>query len=747
MKISFVCSLGVQVVTLNQIELLTGANYKTWRRQLNLYLSFNNELDDCLKTEVPPHIDNADMDKFPKEWEYECTWHRKNDICKNIIRATMTETIAGTIPEMEYAYDLLEFVHEKFKVTDKSEAGNLSRTLHTLKYNGVGGVRDHLMKIENIVNRLKALNVVLPEEYVVNTALDSLPQSFNQLKSSYHAKREKWGLGELLTIASEEETRIKGDDPTYGVIKASTSEATVNLVGKNKWKKKLGAKKPNFKPNSAKGAGTSNSGTFKFKCYFCKKPGHKKKDCSGFKAWMIKKGKNLNLSNNFNFPSLYFLEVDLINIEPNTFWLDSGSPLHIVNSMQGFTKKRKPRSDEAHIRVGNGMKVSVKAIGSLVLCLSVGNFLFLDNVYFVPTMKRNLISWDLLVQSGYSFLYDINGIKFIKNSLCVGSALRVNGYLQVQCSIENSQTVYAIENSSLNAASSVDATAGIKRTIFNEKSAYLWHRRLGHISKDRLKTLVKNKMLPELDFSDLNECVECYKGKMTNLNRKGAYRASELLELIHTDICGPINHKTICGNVYYITFIDDFSRFCHIQLLSEKAQSIEAFKVFKAEVELQLGRKIKTVRSDRGGEFYGRYTETGQHKGPFAMFLEEHGIKAQYTTPHNPQQNGVAERKNRTLLGMVRSMMCTSGLPKSLWGEALKTANYICNRAPSKSVDKTPYELWHGKQPSLHHMHVWGCNAEARIYNPNLEKLEPRSVSCHFIGYCEKSKGYKLYSR
>ena len=288
------------------------------------------------------------------------------------------------------------------------------------------------------------------------------------------------------------------------------------------------------------------------------------------------------------------------------------------------------------------------------------------------------------------------------------------------------------------------------------KSAFLWHRRLGHISKKRLKQLEKDGILPALNYDDLNDCIECFKGKLTNKRKLTAVRSHKLLELIHTDICGPFKHKTMCGNVYFITFIDDYSRYCYIYLLSEKSQALEAFKIYKAEVELQLETKIKTVRSDRGGEFYGRHTSAGQQKGPFAMFLQEHGIKAQYSTPYTPTQNGVAERKNRTLfffflnnrtlLNMVRSMMCTSGLPINLWGEALKTANYICNRSPSKSVETTPFELWCGRKPSLHHCHVWGCKAEARIPNILQEKLGPKTISCNFIGYCEKSKGYRFYT-
>ncbi|RVW23780.1 Retrovirus-related Pol polyprotein from transposon TNT 1-94 [Vitis vinifera] len=136
----------------------------------------------------------------------------------------------------------------------------------------------------------------------------------------------------------------------------------------------------------------------------------------------------------------------------------------------------------------------------------------------------------------------------------------------------------------------------------------------------------------------------------------------------------------------------------------DKHEALDAFKVFKAEVEKQYGKQIKIVRSDRGGEYYGRYLEDGQSPGPFAKFLQEHGIVAQYTMPGSPDQNGVAERRNRTLLDMVRS--------------------------------------W---KPSLRHMRVWGCSSEVRIYNPQEKKLDLRTISGYFIGYAEKSKGYRFY--
>ncbi|KAM1561756.1 hypothetical protein ACFX1Z_004844 [Malus domestica] len=252
-------------------------------------------------------------------------------------------------------------------------------------------------------------------------------------------------------------------------------------------------------------------------------------------------------------------------------------------------------------------------------------------------------------------------------------------------------------------------------------------------------------LIPAIDFKSAIECIDCMKGKMTNVRKLDAKRSHGLLEIIHTDVCGPFPIKTICGNSYFVNFIDDYSRYSYVFLISEKSSVLECFKTFKSEVEKQLDRVIKIVRSDRGGEYFGRYTETGQKKGHFACFLESQGIIAQYTTPGTPQQNGVAKRRNRTLMGMVRSMISRSKLPGFLWGEALKTANYILNRVSSKAVPKTPFELWNGRQPSFDYFHVWGCKAEAKFYNPSEKKLDSRTTTCFFIGYSEKSKGFKFF--
>ena len=174
----------------------------------------------------------------------------------------------------------------------------------------------------------------------------------------------------------------------------------------------------------------------------------------------------------------------------------------------------------------------------------------------------------------------------------------------------------------------------------------------------------------------------------------------------------------------------------YLYMFHNKNEALDAFKVFKAKVEKQCEKPIKIV-TDKGGEYYGRYIEDGQALGPFAKFLQENGIVAQYTMLVSPDQNTVAERRNRTLLEMVRSMLSSSKLPKSLWIEALKMEAYILNRVSTKVVAKTPFELFYGWKPSSRHMHIWRCPSEVSLQTIRKE-TGPKDHKWVFHWICRK---------
>jgi hypothetical protein len=150
--------------------------------------------------------------------------------------------------------------------------------------------------------------------------------------------------------------------------------------------------------------------------------------------------------------------------------------------------------------------------------------------------------------------------------------------------------------------------------------------------------LIKDDILIPLDFSNSDYCVDCIKGKYANQVKKGeAKRSARVLKIIHTDICGPFPVKSVDDFNSFITFTDDFSRYGYIYLIKERSEALDKFKIFKSEVENQHNIKIKLVRSNRGGEYYGRHTPYGQVPGSFARFLQENGIVTQYSIPSDPQ--------------------------------------------------------------------------------------------------------------
>jgi hypothetical protein len=192
------------------------------------------------------------------------------------------------------------------------------------------------------------------------------------------------------------------------------------------------------------------------------------------------------------------------------------------------------------------------------------------------------------------------------------------------------------------------------------------------------------------------------------------------------------------GNKYMMTFIDDYTRMCWVYLLKEKSQAFDTFKNFHLWIKNETQLNIGTFRTHNGGE----YTSS-----VFEKYLQNNGIKHHTTVPFNPQQNGVAERMNRTLLNMIRSMIFFKNVKLMFWGEAVLCVVYIKNRSPSVALqNKTPYEMWHGHLPVVKHLRVFGSTCYALILEQQRNKLGARSRKCIFLGYSNTSKAYRLYN-
>ena len=263
------------------------------------------------------------------------------------------------------------------------------------------------------------------------------------------------------------------------------------------------------------------------------------------------------------------------------------------------------------------------------------------------------------------------------------------------------------------------------------EDSWLWHKRFGHLNLHGLKVLSQKEMMRDLpSIKESKEvCEGCQYGKQHRqaFPSGKAWRAKNCLELVHTDVCGPMRTPSHEQYRCFILFIDDCTRMTWVYFLHDRSEVFKIFQKFKNYVEKQSGHYIKVLRSDRGKE----YTSN-----KFNKFCEDEGVERQLTVGYAPEQNGVSERKNRTVMEMARSMLFEKRLPKTFWAEAVYTAVYLLNRCPTKALqDKTPIEAWSNRKPSAKHLKVFGCICYVHLPAAKRHKLEEKSEVGIFVGY------------
>jgi len=274
-----------------------------------------------------------------------------------------------------------------------------------------------------------------------------------------------------------------------------------------------------------------------------------------------------------------------------------------------------------------------------------------------------------------------------------------------------------------------------------DDQAWLWHARYGHLNFRSLCELgAKEMVVGMLVIQHVEQvCDGCALGKQHRapFPKVSAYRADKVLEMVHVDLCGHITPPTPGGKSFFLLIVDDHSRYMWLELMATKDEALMYFRRFKTAVELESGCKLRAFRSDRGGEF---------NSGAFASFCQDQGIKHNTTASYTPQQNGVVERRNQTVVEMARCLLKSMGVPAKFWGEAVRAAVYLLNRSPTKILKgKTPYEVWHGKKPGVKHLRTFGCIAYVKRVGPGISKLSDRSVPGVFLGYETGTKGYRVY--
>ncbi|KAM2243153.1 hypothetical protein PS2_009934 [Malus domestica] len=475
-----------------------------------------------------------------------------------------------------------------------------------------------------------------------------------------------------------------------------------------------------------------NSRKFDGECYNCGKKGHMAKDC-----WTKKEpvesntatsSSKENSEDGWDAEALFATEEEELalmvttpeRIDYNNDWIvDSGCSNHMTGDKQKLQNLFEYKGSRVVVTANNS-RLPIAHIGKTIVTPRYNsNQVPLQDVYHVPGMKKNLLYVAQLTSSGHYVLFGPRDV-MVYRDLKISEKPTMEG--------RRLESVYVMSAES----------AYVDKTRKNE-TVDLWHMRLGHVSYSKLSVMVKKSMLkglPQLDVRTNNVCAGCKYGKAHQLPyEESKFKAKEPLELVHSDVFGPVKQPSIGGMRYMVTFIDDFSRYVWVFFVKEKFDTFSKFKKFRESAEGEVGKKIRCLLIDNRGEY---------SSSEFSQYLRECRIRHQYTCANTPQQNGVAERKNRHLAEVCRSMLHAKNVSGRFWAEAMRIAAFGINRLPQPRLEfVSPFEkLWNIK-PTVSYFRVFGCVCYVFVPNHLRSKFDKKAVRCIFVGYDIQRKGWK----
>lgn len=450
-------------------------------------------------------------------------------------------------------------------------------------------------------------------------------------------------------------------------------------------------------------------------CFYCNGP-HFKRECTLLK--LNREANNMNNVNNNNEGNINKQSARMARMGnwDYSWCFDSGASSHMCNDLNLFTSFSD--YDTKEVYVANGSSVDSKGVGTVKLEIFVDNGevmnLTINNVLFVPELDENLISVSKLTKGGFSILFQDNECFLMKGCDKVLIAEYSDGLYKVKVK-RKEQVKSVVENKS--------------------HCVHEWHKILAHRNLSDILEMGRHGLGIKKCSCEI-VCEPCIKGKLSRKPFKlSKHPTKHVLDCIVSDLGGPLPVESIGRALYYITFTDLYSGYCEVYPMRSKAETPNVVRRYIEKVKNLTGKKPKIFRSDRGTEYLNNELQS---------YLADEGIKFECTTGYSPQQNGTAERQNRTLIEATRTVLGDSGLPKRFWAEAIKYVAFSNNRLMNKKLKKTPLELFFEKKPNYSDMHEFGTEVYVKVPDEKRRKLDVKAVKGIYVGHDEASKGYRI---
>lgn len=739
-----------------------GQNFKRWASKVLFYLKLMKVVW-ILTAKNPKKVDTKNMseEELAEHEKYATKWENDEEDCRNYLLNCLSDELYDYYSHTyNSAKRMWKALQQKYDTEEAGKKKYACSRFFNYKMSENVSVVAQTHDLQMIVHEIISEGIKVDEQMQVAAIIDKLPNSWKEFQKGLRHKQSELSIVNLMARLQIEEEARKQDKKNEALANnthanshqgngnANGNGAKVNFLtssdsapkGQNnfqrqnnflnargkhmknkgfknqhssfaskKWNQGQSSNRGNsYKKNKNSNNNSSNNnfaneGFANGACFICGKQGHHARNCR------YRKFGSTPQANVTEEPLVAMIsEINLVGSEEG-WWADSGASRHVCHDKNLF-QNYVPVEKDKKVLLGDFHSIKVLGMGDVVLKFTSGKILTLKDVLHTPDIRKNLVSGYLLNKAGFKQTFESDQFILSKNGMFVGKGYACDGMFKLNVEMNKTST-----------------------SVYIVSCVNTWHARLCHINGKYLKDMSHVGLLPKL-HNELEKCEFCSMTKITKQPHHKVERNSELLELVHSDICEFEGILTRGGKRYFITFIDDFSRYCYVYLMKNKSDAFEMLTVFIKEVENRFDRKIKRLRSDRGMEYDSLDLIT---------YIQSLGIVHETTPPYSPASNGVAERKNRTLINLTNAMLASSGAPKNLWGEALLTANYALNRTPRKKILKTPYELWRNRKPNLEHLRVWGCLAFVRISDPKIPKLGIRASRCVFVGYALNSKAYR----